>query len=109
VRMTMLKVKEEVARIEGYDRIPSVLPTPPSGRGLTSAQQGRRRVGNALAAAGYVETPSFPFTTDEQNDLHGEIYIVPTEGFDPAKEITSADDYSGGRRPVAEDMPVRPR
>ncbi|MCE9529323.1 MAG: segregation/condensation protein A [Planctomycetales bacterium] len=45
----------------------------------------------------------------EQNDFHGEIYIVPTEGFDPAKEITSADDYSGGRRPVAEDMPVRPR
>ena len=35
---------EEVARIEGYDRIPSVLPTPPSGRGLTAAQQGRRRV-----------------------------------------------------------------
>ena len=62
---------EEVARIEGYDRIPSVLPTPPSGRGLTSAQQGRRRVANALAAAGFVETPSFPFTTAEQNDLHG--------------------------------------
>jgi phenylalanyl-tRNA synthetase beta chain len=62
---------EEVARIEGYDRIPSVLPTPPSGRGLTAAQQGRRRVSNALAAAGYVETPSFPFTTDDQNDLHG--------------------------------------
>ncbi|MGC5075321.1 hypothetical protein, partial [Escherichia coli] len=62
---------EEVARIEGYDRIPSVLPTPPSGRGLTSAQQGRRRVANALAAAGFVETPSFPFTTAEQNALHG--------------------------------------
>jgi phenylalanyl-tRNA synthetase beta chain len=62
---------EEVARIEGYDRIPSVLPTPPSGRGLTLAQQGRRRVSDALAAAGYVETPSFPFTTTEQNDLHG--------------------------------------
>ena len=62
---------EEVARIEGYDRIPSVLPTPPSGRGLTSAQQGRRRVSNALAAAGFVETPSFPFTTAEQNNLHG--------------------------------------
>jgi phenylalanyl-tRNA synthetase beta chain len=62
---------EEVARIEGYDRIPSILPTPPSGRGLTSAQQGRRRVSNALAAAGFVETPSFAFTTDEQNDLHG--------------------------------------
>ncbi|WP_106813618.1 phenylalanine--tRNA ligase subunit beta [Microbacterium timonense] len=62
---------EEVARIEGYDRIPSVLPLPPSGRGLTDAQQGRRRVANALAAAGFVETPSFGFTTEEQNDLHG--------------------------------------
>ena len=62
---------EEVARIEGYDRIPSILPTPPSGRGLTAAQQGRRRVSNALAAAGYVETPSFGFTTEELNDLHG--------------------------------------
>lgn len=62
---------EEVARIEGYDRIPATLPLPPSGRGLTSAQQGRRRVANALAAAGFVETPSFAFTTEEQNDLHG--------------------------------------
>ncbi|MBZ4488641.1 phenylalanine--tRNA ligase subunit beta [Microbacterium sp. cx-55] len=61
---------EEVARIEGYDRIPSVLPIAPSGRGWTAAQQGRRRVSNALAAAGFVETPSFPFTTAEQNDLH---------------------------------------
>ncbi|MDF2491744.1 MAG: phenylalanine--tRNA ligase subunit beta, partial [Microbacterium sp.] len=61
---------EEVARIEGYDRIPSVLPVAPPGRGWTAAQQGRRRVSNALAAAGYVETPSFPFTTAEQNDLH---------------------------------------
>jgi phenylalanyl-tRNA synthetase beta chain len=62
---------EEVARIEGYDRIPSVLPLPPSGRGLTPAQQGRRRVANALAAAGFVETPSFPFVTEADNDLHG--------------------------------------
>ncbi|GAA4187743.1 phenylalanine--tRNA ligase subunit beta [Microbacterium oryzae] len=62
---------EEVARIHGLDRIPSILPTPPSGRGFTPSQQGRRRVANALAAAGFVETPSFPFTTQEQNDLHG--------------------------------------
>jgi len=62
---------EEVARIEGYDKIPSVLPVPPSGRGFTPAQQGRRRVANALAAAGFVETPSFPFTTAEENDRHG--------------------------------------
>ncbi|KJL29023.1 phenylalanine--tRNA ligase subunit beta [Microbacterium oxydans] len=62
---------EEVARIHGLDRIPSVLPTPPSGRGLTALQQGRRRVSDALAAAGFVETPAFPFTTQAQNDLHG--------------------------------------
>ncbi|MGZ0711155.1 phenylalanine--tRNA ligase subunit beta (plasmid) [Coraliomargarita sp. W4R53] len=62
---------EEVARINGYDRIPSVLPVPPSGRGFTPAQQGRRRVSNALAAAGFVETPSFGFTTEEHNNLHG--------------------------------------
>lgn len=64
---------EEVARIEGYDRIPSILPTPPSGRGLTLAQQGRRRVSNALAAAGYIETPTFPFTTEAANDLHATV------------------------------------
>ncbi|MGJ0388724.1 phenylalanine--tRNA ligase subunit beta [Microbacterium sp. CGR1] len=62
---------EEVARIHGLDRIPSVLPTPPSGRGLTAHQHGRRRVADALAAAGFVETPSFPFTTEAENDLHG--------------------------------------
>jgi phenylalanyl-tRNA synthetase beta chain len=62
---------EEVARIHGLDRIPSVLPTPPSGRGLTVMQQGRRRVANALAAAGLVEAPAFPFTTEAHNDLHG--------------------------------------
>jgi len=62
---------EEVARIHGLDRIPTVLPTPPSGRGLTPVQQGRRRTVNALAAAGFVETPSFPFTTEAHNDLHG--------------------------------------
>lgn len=62
---------EEVARIHGLDRIPSILPTPPSGRGLTALQKGRRRVANALAAAGFVETPSFPFATADANDLHG--------------------------------------
>lgn len=62
---------EEVARIHGLDRIPSILPTPPSGRGLTAHQRGRRRVANALAAAGLVEVVAFPFTTAEQNDLHG--------------------------------------
>ena len=35
---------EEVVRLEGYDKIPSVLPTAPPGRGLTPEQQLRRRL-----------------------------------------------------------------
>ncbi|MTE23179.1 phenylalanine--tRNA ligase subunit beta [Microbacterium sp. ZXX196] len=62
---------EEVARVDGLDKVPSLLPTPPSGRGYTAAQAARRRVAHSLAAAGLVETPSFPFTSEAQNDLHG--------------------------------------
>ncbi|MGL5928903.1 MAG: phenylalanine--tRNA ligase subunit beta, partial [Dermatophilaceae bacterium] len=35
---------EEVARVRGYELIPSVLPTPPGGSGLTSGQRVRRIV-----------------------------------------------------------------
>ncbi|MFW8746201.1 hypothetical protein, partial [Mesorhizobium japonicum] len=53
---------EEVARITGYDRIPSLLPQAPAGgRGLTRAQTVRRRVGAALAAAGSTEVLAYPF------------------------------------------------
>jgi phenylalanyl-tRNA synthetase beta chain len=52
---------EEVVRIVGYSKVPSVLPAAPAGRGLTPRQRLRRRVGNALAAAGYIEVLSYPF------------------------------------------------
>ncbi|PRX46772.1 phenylalanyl-tRNA synthetase beta subunit [Prauserella shujinwangii] len=52
---------EEVLRLEGYDSIPSVLPTAPAGRGLTETQRRRRTVSRALAEAGYVEVIPFPF------------------------------------------------
>ncbi|MFI5782288.1 phenylalanine--tRNA ligase subunit beta [Nocardia sp. NPDC051570] len=48
---------EEVLRLEGLDKIPSVLPNAPAGRGLTPAQRRRRAVSRALAFAGTVEVP----------------------------------------------------
>jgi phenylalanyl-tRNA synthetase beta chain len=55
---------EEVARLHGYEAIPSVLPVAPAGRGITFAQRRRRRIERAVAAAGYVEAPSYPFIGD---------------------------------------------
>ena len=62
---------EEVARLVGYDAIPSILPTAPAGRGLTHAQQVRRSVARALAEAGFVETLSYPFVGRTQHDELG--------------------------------------
>jgi phenylalanyl-tRNA synthetase beta chain len=59
---------EEIARIIGYDKIPSRLPVAPPGRGLTRTQQYRRAALNCLAAAGYTEVLSYPFVSAEQND-----------------------------------------
>jgi phenylalanyl-tRNA synthetase beta chain len=62
---------EEVVRLEGYDGVPSVLPTPPPGRGLTAAQRVRESVGRALADAGYVEVLSYPFVSPDVHDAFG--------------------------------------
>ena len=52
---------EEVARITGYDRIPSQLPTAPPGRGWTRSQVATRRLAQTLAAAGLTEVLAYPF------------------------------------------------
>jgi phenylalanyl-tRNA synthetase beta chain len=62
---------EEVARIVGYDRIPSVLPVAPPGRGLTLTQTLRRTVANTLASAGHTEVLAYPFVSEKANDLFG--------------------------------------
>ncbi|HEX7738880.1 MAG TPA: phenylalanine--tRNA ligase subunit beta [Marmoricola sp.] len=66
---------EEVARIIGYENVPSVLPVAPAGRGLTPDQALRRRVGRTMAGAGYVEVINFPFVGDADLDRLG----IPTD------------------------------
>jgi len=58
---------EEVARIVGYEHIPSRLPVAPPGRGLTRTQKLRRVVANSLASSGHTEVLNYPFLTTEQN------------------------------------------
>jgi phenylalanyl-tRNA synthetase beta chain len=62
---------EEVVRLDGYDRVPSVLPTAPAGRGLTAEQQRRRAVARSLAERGYVEVLAQPFVSPELPDQLG--------------------------------------
>ncbi|GGJ01214.1 phenylalanine--tRNA ligase subunit beta [Streptomyces brasiliensis] len=59
---------EEVIRLEGYENLPSTLPKPPAGLGLTERQRLHRRIGRALAGAGYVEAPNYPFIGEQVFD-----------------------------------------
>ncbi|WP_187976394.1 phenylalanine--tRNA ligase subunit beta [Mycetocola sp. JXN-3] len=79
---------EEIARIIGYDRIPSRLPVAPPGRGLTRTQRARRRVAQTLAAAGSTEVQSYPFVSAETNNLFGS--ATPAEV--PAIKLANALD-----------------
>jgi phenylalanyl-tRNA synthetase beta chain len=62
---------EEVIRLVGYSLVPSVLPSPPPGGGLTGPQRLRRTVSRALAAAGYTEVISYPFVSPTVHDSFG--------------------------------------
>ncbi|WP_328295730.1 phenylalanine--tRNA ligase subunit beta [Kineococcus sp. NBC_00420] len=59
---------EEVARLGGYDAIPSVLPAAPAGTGLTSTQRARRSLARALADDGFVEVLTYPFVAPAVHD-----------------------------------------
>jgi phenylalanyl-tRNA synthetase beta chain len=72
---------EEVIRLEGYENLPATLPKPPSGRGLTHRQRLHRRVGRALAGAGYVEAPTYPFLGEQVFDQLG------LDADDPARRV----------------------
>ncbi|WP_448623581.1 phenylalanine--tRNA ligase subunit beta [Geodermatophilus sp. URMC 64] len=85
---------EEVVRLAGYDEVPSVLPTAPPGRGLTDVQRRRRSLGRALAEAGYVEAPAYPFIAPGVLDALG----LPDD--DPRRELVLV------RNPLSEEEPA---
>ena len=83
---------EEVARLDGYDNIPVVMPTAPAGHGLTVAQKARRLAAATLADGGLVEVESYPFVSDTW-DRQG----IPAD--DPRREALRL------RNPMADDAP----
>jgi len=80
---------EEVARIVGYDRIPSVLPVAPPGRGLSREQRLRRAAAQILADNGATEVLAFPFVSEALNDLFGQ---PAADGHVPAVRLANALD-----------------
>ncbi|MDO5729840.1 MAG: phenylalanine--tRNA ligase subunit beta [Actinomycetaceae bacterium] len=55
---------EEIARLDGYDNIESVLPVAPAGQGLPPRMKARRAIAQTLADIGFVEVGSYPFIGD---------------------------------------------
>lgn len=84
---------EEVARLDGYDNIPVIVPTAPASTGLTARQQMRRAVVQTLADSGLTQVLSYPFV----GDIHDRMG-VPTD--DPRRQAARLAN------PLAEDAPL---
>jgi len=69
--LTAADFTEEVARMIGYDKIPSVLPPRPLHASLTPNQKRRRAVAMMLASRGFAEVQTFPFTNQATIDAMG--------------------------------------
>ena len=69
--LTAADFSEEVARMIGFDKIPSVLPPRPLHATLTATQKRRRAVATMLASRGFAEVQTFPFTNQATIDSMG--------------------------------------
>ncbi|MCI6574277.1 MAG: phenylalanine--tRNA ligase subunit beta [Actinomycetaceae bacterium] len=62
---------EEIARLVGYDAIPSVVPYAPAGHGLSLEARRTRDIARALAEQGWVQVLSYPFVASSTFDKQG--------------------------------------
>ena len=83
---------EEIARLDGYDSIPVIVPTAPAGAGLSVDQRARRDVVRALVDAGLTQVLSYPFI----GDVH-DLLEIPDA--DPRRQTVRLAN------PLAEDAP----
>ncbi|MDK7180157.1 phenylalanine--tRNA ligase subunit beta [Corynebacterium riegelii] len=81
-----VELVEEIVRLEGLDAIPSVLPTPVGGRGLSPQQRRRRAVTHALAYSGYAEIIPTPFMSNTVLDAWG------LEADDPRRNVVKVQN-----------------
>jgi len=83
---------EEIARINGYDLIPSRLPIGKSGASLTAMQIRKRQIATMLANQGFSEVINYPFVSQK---------MLETLGFtgDRAKSFRIAN-------PMSEEFPL---
>lgn len=84
---------EEIARLDGYDKIPSVVPVGPAKIGNPAVLQTRREVSDTLAEAGLTEVMTYPFLGNE-HDLMG----LPAD--DPRRDTVKLAN------PLADDAPA---
>ncbi len=95
---------EEVVRLAGYDDDPVACCRPRRpGRGLTADQRRRRSVGRALAEAGYVEAPAYPFVGDGRPRR-----ARPARRRRPPPVVRAAQPAVGGGAGAAHDAAARP-
>ncbi|HTR94624.1 MAG TPA: phenylalanine--tRNA ligase subunit beta [Trebonia sp.] len=84
---------EEVIRLEGYTGVPVRQPRAPAGRGLTERQKTLRAISRTLAAAGFVEVHSDPFSPATEADS---LMLAPEDPRRPAVRVAN---------PLSEDQP----
>ncbi|MDE0573290.1 phenylalanine--tRNA ligase subunit beta [Demequina sp. B12] len=91
---TPVNLVEEVARLRGYDNLPSVLPVAPPGRGLTHGQRVRRAVARTLAESGMTEVLTYPFIAESRLDELG----IPD--VDPRRDVVRLANPLSAEQPL---------